>query len=74
MEIGREICSHFDNTDNNLTREEDAPFTNFEIPEETNNVKVAKPASIIDFAAAPNKNNEQDYDDIDRFMKENNFG
>lgn len=72
MEIGREICSYFENIENPLNKgpEDEISYMNYDLPEET-----LKPITTYsnEIASAP-KNNEEDYDDVDRFMQENNLG
>ena len=76
MEIGREICSHFENTEGHLnksTEEETAPYMNFDIQDNNPTVKIPTTTAVLPNQNIPVKNNEEDYDDVDRFMEENNL-
>jgi hypothetical protein len=76
LEIGREICSFFENTENNLNKsaEEEAPYMNFDIQDANSTAKFNKPPLSNNENAPVLKTNEEDYDDVDRFMEENNLG
>ena len=77
MEIGREICSHFENTEGHLnksTEEETAPYMNFDIQDNNPIVKIPTATAVPPNQNVTVKNNEEDYDDVDRFMEENNLG
>lgn len=74
MEVGREICSYFENTnsENAMISDKD-PYTAFDFNED-NALKPIKSNQNPNEINYSKKFNEEDYDDVDRFIEENNLG
>ena len=73
MEIGREICSYFEIIENPLLRMDDdnnpGPY-NYENQEEILPIRTSRPIPNPIEIAPVIKANDEDDDDVDRFIKE----